>query len=746
MATSKQPTFPDPALEVGIAQYPTPNVPDYYTRDGHIILVEKVSIEKGNYNPQPLDGSVKYAKRDANDWPDDLYLVFQQTEPTGKFVFNYWANDRTLASQDPWNYGISYSLNHPDYKIVTRTYITPREDYAPVALNAVDPVFGGNAIIAKQQIVELPDDNPLRSRYVQVQRVYETIPSSVITGKRLTERGDIETLDTQIVVAGTEPDADGLLVTQTSIEAIDAVKSKRTVGSVESYSLLTTKAKRAGLLGEVDVSDNIVDPATEPDDLTTSIIDSTVEAISATKSRKRTTTSSGPTSLTAKKISERGDTQTITKTIVAASTGVTADSLTLVSSQVDEIDLAKSQKTDVTVSSYSTLTTKSNKAGLLGNVSITDNIVAPSTNPDALSLSIIDSSVEAISATKSRKRTTTASGPNTLSGKSERSGLLGSTTTTETIVAAGASADALTLTRIQSEITPIDSAKSKKTTVESTGPTQLDGKTIGEFGLVSLEQSIVSYASELPTPTENTIDLKKEPIDLAKAKLIESSYDSPEVLNGYQYDADLDLIINNTKEIISEGAAPLSPTNGLLAYTDTPINAWKSIRIQSKITSLPTARTEYKTGAYSSPNLITGFNTSSVQMPNWDISVNVTPTMRAKRSYQTVFKNVTSYQYGQPNPSFTLYDPISVNVYYDGYFFKMNIPDALTNSGISVSFTTASNDPVHGYVNETFNVPASTESASAYEGKIGSYQLIAFEVDYWKANIWRMVEQYVLLK
>jgi hypothetical protein len=926
MATINRPTFPDPALEVGIAQYPTPNVPDYHTRDGHIILVEKVSIEKGNYNPQPLDGSVKYAKRDANDWPDDLYLVFQQTEPTGKFVFNYWANDRTLASQDPWNYGLTYSLNHPDYKIVTRTYITPREDYAPVALNAVDPVFGGNAIISQQQMVELPDDNPLRSRYVQVQRVYETIPSSVITGKRLTERGDIETLDTQIVVAGTEPDADGLLVTQTSIEAIDAVKSKRTVGSVEEYSTLTTKAKKAGLLGEVDVSDDIVDPATEPDDLTTSIIDSTVEAISATKSRKRTTTSSGPNELTAQKISERGDTQTITKTIVAASTGVTDDSLTLVSSQVDEIDLAKSQKTDVTVESYSqlttkanksgllgntettddivepstdpdelsttiiessveaisktksrkrtttstgpdllegvenkggllgettttesivpygdpadslsisviqssvtpidefkskkitvestsptsltakkisergdvqtitksivaaatgtttdsltlvssqvdeidlaksqktdvtvesyfTLTTKSNKAGLLGSTSTTDDIVAPATNPDELSLSIIDSSVEAISATKSRKRTTTANGPDTLSGKSERSGLLGSTTTIETIVAAGSSADALTLTRIQSEITPIDSAKSKKTTIDSTGPTRLDGKTIGEFGLVSLEQSIVAYGSALPTPTENTIDLKKEPIDLAKAKLIESSYDSPEELNGYQYDADLNLIISNTKEIISEGAAPLSPTNGLLAYTDTPINAWQSIRIQSKITSLPTARTEYKTGAYSSPNLITGFDVSpSPQMPNWDINVNVTPVMRAKRSYQTVFKSVTSYVYGNPDPtpsSYAIYDPVSINVYYDGYFFKINIPDALTDGGLSVSFTTASNDPVHGYINETFTVPSSTESASTYIGKVGTYQLIAYEIDYWKANIWRVSEQWVLLK
>ena len=748
MATITRPTFPDPALEVGVAQYPTPLVPDYYTKTGHIILVEKVSIEKGTYNPQPLDGSVTYTGRDANDWPSTLYLVFQQTEPTGKFVFNYWANDRTLASQDPWNYGLTYSLNDPTTPIVTRMYIVPRDEYATVPLGSVDPVFGGDAIVASQTMAELPDDNPLRSRYVQVQRVYETIPSSVITGQRLTERGDIETLDTQVVVAGTAPDADGLLVTQTAIEAIDAVKSKRTKGSVASYSTLTTKAKKAGLLGEVSISDDIVAPSTNPDSLTTSIIDSTVEAISATKSRKRTTTSSGPTSLTAKKISERGDTQTITKSIVAASTGVTADSLTLVSSQVDEIDSAKSQKTDVTVSSYSPLTTKSNKAGLLGNVSISDNIVSPSTNPDALSLSIIDSSVEAISATKSRKRTTTASGPSSLIGGAQKSGLLGITTTTEEIVAYGTVADTLSTTILQSEVTPIDAHKSKKSTITSSGPTALYGKSMQEFGISSTLESIVVDGTGI-SPTVNTLKLDVNPIDAAKSKKSEVVYDSLEVLDGYQYDPDLNLVINTTKEIIAEGTAALSFSNGLLAYRDEPINAWQSIRIQSRISSLPAGRTEYKTGAYASPNLIYGFNVYAPQLPNWDINVSVTPVMRAKRSYQTVFKSITSYVYGDPDPTpsaYTIYDPVSINVYYDGYFFKINITDALTDPGFPISFTTASNDPVHGYVNETYTVPVSDVHASDYLEKIGSYQLIAYEIDYWKANIWRVSEQWVLLK
>ena len=298
MATSKQPPFPNPALEWGIPQYPTPNVPDFYTKDGHIILVEKVSAEKGSYNPQPLDGSVTYSKRDANKWPTDLYLVYQKPDETGAFVYNYYANDRTLASQDAWNFGLDYSLNNPDFPVISRTYIVPRSQYETVELGATDPVFGGNQIIAAQKKVELPDDSPLRSRYVGVQRVYETIPGPILAGERVNERGDVETITQQTVVAGTAPDADGLLVTQTAVQPVDSVKSTKTKGSVTSYATLVSKANKSGLLGNVSVTDNIVASSTSPDNLSLTVIDSSVEAVSATKSRKRTTTSTGPNSLT----------------------------------------------------------------------------------------------------------------------------------------------------------------------------------------------------------------------------------------------------------------------------------------------------------------------------------------------------------------------------------------------------------------------------------------------------------------
>jgi hypothetical protein len=452
MATAKQPRFPDPPLEVGVAQYPTPNVPDFYTKDGHIVLVEKVSAEKGAYNPQPLDGSVVYNKRDAGKWPDTLYLVYQQPSEDGKYVLNFWANDRTLASQDPWNFGLDYSSNNPAFPIVTRTYIVPRSQYATVALGSVDPVFGGARIVSQKK-EELPDGNPLRSRYVAVQRVYETIPSPELTGK-----------------------------------------------------------------------------------------------------------------------------------------------------------------------------------------------------------------------------------------------------------------------------------------------------VMQEFGLADQAKQIVASGTAIAAPNQNTISSSISPIDSVKSELTRVAYSSTETLNGYQYDPDLNLIISTTKDLIAEDTAPLAITNGLLSYRDEPINAWQTVRIQSRISSLPANRVEYKTGSYSSPNLVTGFTASSVQLPNWELNVSVTPIMRARRSYQTVFKYETSYQYGQPTPSYTLYDPVTKNIYFDGLFLKINVPDALTNSGLFVSFNTASNNPVYGLLNETYNVPTTTETADDYLAKVGTYQLISFEIDYWKANIWRVAQQFVLLK
>jgi len=545
MATQKQPRFPHPPLETGVAQYPTPLVPNYndkkggwgFTDQGHIILVEKVSIEKGTFNPQPLDGSVTYTGRDANKWPSSLYLVAEKPTEDGEFCYRYWANSRTYSSQNPWNYNISYSFDDPGYPIYSRTYIIKRTDYSAVAILAKDPIFnsivdgGSYAYMVQQEMQELPEDNPLRSLFVAHKVVYETLPGS--------PKGSNE-----------------------------------------------------------------------------------------------------------------------------------------------------------------------NKPGLMGTQVVKDQYVLPSAVPDSLTFNSGGTSV------------------------------------------------------LQSEVEALSSTKSELKTVSTTGPYELAGQALGEFGLITTDESIVGYGSNLPTPTKNTVKLDKIPLDLAKSKLTNSSYDDLSILTGYQYDENLNLFITNTKELIDAGTVSPTYDNGLISSRDEPVDKWKTIRIQSKISALPANRTEYKTASYASPNLLYGFNVSLFNFPDGQLQYNVTPVMRAERSYQTVQQFETTYAYGTPDPTAptdTLFDPLSVHVVYNGFFARFDIPNCITDSDGSnfyIHFDTGINTPAAAYygpINETYYVPSTTNNgnpftATDYTGLVGTYQKVSYELEYWKANIWRKVVTSVLIK
>ena len=375
MATTKQPKFPHPPLEQGVAQYPTPVIPDFITQSGHIILVEKVSAEKGSYTPrQPAvtdTNPVIYTGRDAKKWPSNLYLVHERPDETGEFVYRYWANDRTLASQDPWNYGISYDGGDPYYPTYTREYIVPRSQYAVVPVGGQDPVFGAGqpvtlnvsgttatitgtnfnysnganifvytqstttqttqqqyslgsftlitanattltyavqsgatnpsvpifinpTVISEQEMAPLAEDNPLRSRYVKVKRVYEPIPSTV----------------------------------------------------------LTTNVNKAGLMGSTAKNDQLVTATTNPNALSLnlsggSILQSSVEHISANKSNLTNIITNGPYSLAGASLNKFGTTETITESIVAAGTSATISGALLLSDDITPIDATKSQRKQV---------------------------------------------------------------------------------------------------------------------------------------------------------------------------------------------------------------------------------------------------------------------------------------------------------------------------------------------------------------------------------------------------------------
>jgi hypothetical protein len=445
-----------PAAGKGVSSFPTPVIKD-------TVIVEVVNAWKGDY--VPLEYGAKWDDHphasQQGSFPDHKLISQAPTSEDGQWVKRIWANDR--VDQDTYNYAIKYSGGSDAHPIYIRTYLEPRETYAPVLDGTADPLFPG-AFLVDEEVTRT--EGEFDSRYVQVTRVYETLPGPVIPTRRINERGDLETVNTQVVPPGTQPDPDGLLVTQTQVAQEEVSKGVKTTATVESHSQLLIKEKKEGLLGETVTTDNIVDPSTQPDNLTQSIVESTVQQVSATKAVKRTTTATGPTSLT-------GD---------------------------------------------------QNKEGLLGKVTVREEIVPIGTQPDPLDF-----------------------------------------------------------TTISSEVTPIDSAKAKKTTVTSLGPTSLSEETLTDspaglieaFGSTSIQQSgsggISGGLYILKNATQRIDDTK------FKREFLQVP-DWPE-LKGVEYDDVLGIPIRYTEKVVSPSEYENLPSwqdNSNKNYK--PLDKWKTMR------------------------------------------------------------------------------------------------------------------------------------------------------------------------
>lgn len=333
-----------PAPGKGVSSFPTPVIKD-------TVIVEVVNAWKGDY--QPLEYGTKWDDVPhasvQGSFPDHKLINQSPNSEDGQWVKRIWANDR--VDQDTYNYAIKYSGGSDAHPIYIRTYVELRETYAPVPDLSPDPLFP-NALLVEEEMQRQEDE--LDSRYVKVIRTYETLPGPVISSKRYTDRGDLETVNTQQVSPDTLPDPDGLLVTQSQVIKEDVSKGTKTTATVESYSTLTGGEAGSGLLGRRSTQDTIVSPNTSPDELTftgsSGIIESSVTPISKTKSKKVTVRATGPTKLESNSLidSPLGLVNAkIEKSIVVPSTQPTSNAalgLETIKDQIDRIDDSKSQR------------------------------------------------------------------------------------------------------------------------------------------------------------------------------------------------------------------------------------------------------------------------------------------------------------------------------------------------------------------------------------------------------------------
>lgn len=698
----------NPAPAKGIESFPTPVIDD-------VVISEVVNSWKGDY--QPLEYGVLW--KDVSHAPNqgsfpEHKLVFQQpTSEDGQWVKRIWVNDR--VNQDSYNYAIKYSAGSQDHPIYIRTYIVPRETYAPIPDGTPDPLFP-SALLVDEEANR--NEGELDSKYITVTRVYETLPGPAVPTRRYNERGDLETVIVQTVPPNTPPTTDGLLVTQSQVEQVETGKSVKTTATVQDHALLQIKEKKEGLLGETITTDDIVDPSTSPDALSQTIVASTVEQYTATKARRRTTTASGPTSLSQ----------------------------------------------------------KSKDGKLLGDITSTESVVAPSSDPDAVSSTILSSEVKQVDSGKAIKKNVVLNSTPTLSGNQNEQGLLGNKSTSESIVVAGTSADPLSLSVISSVVEPIDSVRSRKSTVESSGPTLLETTSLVDSAVGQVEatvsQSIVPLG-QAPSGGKFVLQDQISAIDSAKSKRETITVGSYPELTTYDLDEQLGVSIITERTVVDHNT-PYSAPPLVLSVNDRPLDQWKTLRISSRLSQLPAQRVEYSTRNFTFPAILlntsspsslpvrvtqqnVGFGRVATSVENqtlWVASgankfISITPNqLRPAIDIPTRLKTIVSFIDSPVTPTPGVDDIYTIStqsVSYSGSLFSFSFGEVLTN-GFTITVTASQYDERYKGLNETITIPPSSPTASQYWlTDKNNEKLISWDVEYWRSNIWILRETYINL-
>jgi hypothetical protein len=169
---ANEPKAPKVMVGLPVATYPTPVIEDS-------IEVETVDTAAGGYSLKPFGTPYNEVEHSAfvKDLPDHI-LVGDEAADTGGIVRKRtWAKVR--AAQDRYNFAISYDGNDVEYPVYTRSYVLPREGYTPVELLSPDPFDPFALLIAEQ---EVPDLEPaqLKSIFVKVTRIYQTLPGPIL--------------------------------------------------------------------------------------------------------------------------------------------------------------------------------------------------------------------------------------------------------------------------------------------------------------------------------------------------------------------------------------------------------------------------------------------------------------------------------------------------------------------------------------------------------------------------------------
>src|SRR5882724_3800575 len=226
-------TYPKPGKPI-VKSYPTPDLTD------RIFVVRKDSRAGGYVLPAHGD---KYDGPEAQKLEGFVFATAVPSDQTG-WVDWYYLDER--SNEDTYNAIVTYPYVDKDYPQVTRTYTRLRTEASPnlvvddelsddpslpdePAADSADPVYP-NLLLIDHKVVRF-DDPVLDSIFVNVQRVYERLPSPIIRSYEQSPVKQIIAIDTQEVVTENVPTSSALTEVL-KVERTTTAKAKVTTGTV----------------------------------------------------------------------------------------------------------------------------------------------------------------------------------------------------------------------------------------------------------------------------------------------------------------------------------------------------------------------------------------------------------------------------------------------------------------------------------------------------------------------------------
>lgn len=226
------PHRPVPAKPI-VKSFPTPDLAD------RVYVVRKDTRAAGYKLPAKGD---PYEGPNANEFEDFMFSTSQPSDQTG-WVDHFYLNER--LNQDAYNFTIEYPYADVNYPQLTRTYVLLRADFTEPTADDLDPVYHGDVddddvaedtpltlyLIEHKQI--RLEDPVLDALFVGTSRVYQRLPSPVITSYQQNEARQIVTVAEQEVITEVFP-VSSALTEILKIERATTAKAKVTTGTVDS--------------------------------------------------------------------------------------------------------------------------------------------------------------------------------------------------------------------------------------------------------------------------------------------------------------------------------------------------------------------------------------------------------------------------------------------------------------------------------------------------------------------------------